>query len=469
VIPTLDVNRCTKLASATGVDTASWIALNTATSNVPRTSQSRGIKPHLQFSASTGDYYAGDVYRIQFHNNPGDLKEPEIVTFLDGGSRSSLFAGALTAGAQTTTHKPFTAVWTEGQQGENIDYFGDHCDDVSVTIKTMGAGVYNGWKALGSLTTTEARLLKACLGGSDDDDTNNEGIYNWDMGSDDYPHLIKLVLTTTAQSDGGYYVALKSDGTDFFLFNPFDNLDLQGQNEYEIYTTQGVFARTSRFTEASVQFGSKTIITTNITADYGVSGGVGPAGANSVTSVPANSAFGTQMGTNGRFIGDISCENNPGAAKNPNFWVRYCVNKTDIVVPLSVKGTGAWSTGVNNKYFNLYSVNRIGKNERTLPSTVNDLSLAGNAASATAYGPGALKDEGTNYIDLDKSVNYWRESNTLNQAPLYIYKFFPNENSNYEYVAQCSNRGICNNDEGLCECFAGYTGDACQIQASLAV
>jgi len=456
-----------------GVNTAAWSVKNTDTSTVPRTSKSRAITPYLQFSKDKTDTYAGDVYRIQFYNNPGKLKQPEIVTFLDGGSRSSLFAGPLdsTTGKQQDAYKPYTAVWTEGQQGENIDYFGDHCDDVSVMI-----GTASGWQVLTSLTETEKRLLKACLGGSDDDDTNNEGIYNWDKGNDDYPHLIKLVLTTTAQSDGGYYAALLFDDTNFVLLNPFSNLDgAANQNEYEIYTTQGVFARTSRFTEASVQFGSKRMITTNITADYGMFGGVGLTG-NTVTSNPAistpkaNQAFGSQMRDNGRFIGDISCENNPGPAKNPNFWVRYCVNKTDIVVPLAVR-TKAGAQTVNHKFFNLYTVNKIGKNERTEANTVNDVAggLVNNAATASAYGPGALKDEGTNYIDLDKSVNYWREANKVNEAPLYIYKFFPNVNSNYEYVAQCSNRGLCNNDEGLCECFAGYTGDACQIQSSLAV
>merc|ERR1712167_289347 len=123
-----------------------------------------------------------------------------------------------------------------------------------------------------------------CLGGSDDDDTNNREIYDWDYGSDDYPHLVKLVLTTTSQSDGGYYVALIYESSNFVLINPFANLDTVVQNEYEVYTTQGVLARTSKFTEASVTFGSKQIITTNTTADFGISG-------SSATD------FGNEMGT----------------------------------------------------------------------------------------------------------------------------------------------------------------------------
>jgi hypothetical protein len=364
---------------------------------------------------------------------------------LDGG-RTTLAAGPLsTAGAQNASYAVYTAVWTDGQQGENIDYFGDHCDGVSVKVETSGSG----FQILSSLTTTETQLLKACLGGSDDDETNNEGIFDWDLGSDDYPHLIKLVLTTTSQSDGGYYVAVVfTSAGEFKLLNPFENLDAQAQNEYEVYTTQGVLARTSKFAEASVKFGNKQIITTNTTADFGVSGGL----------VNADANFGSQMGTistpvnGGRFTGDLSCENNPGAAKDPNFFVRYCVNKTDIVIPLSVANVKI--AGANPAHINMYTVNRIGQTERTAQNT-----------NAVAVG----KDEGTNFIDLDMSLNYYRDAADSLTAPIFLYKFFPNTDSNYEYVAQCSNRGLCNNEEGLCECFAGYTGDACEIQASLAV
>jgi hypothetical protein len=439
VIPTMTNNLCTMVTS-TGANTAGWVVAGVATSQIPSTSEERLFAPPIQFDA-TGTagagalFYAGDAYRVQFHNNPGKLKQPEIETMLDGG-RTSLAAGTLLAGGlQDPASEVKTVVWTDGQQGENIDYFGDHCDGVSVTIDSGAAG-----QILASLTATETQLLKACLGGSDDVDSNNEGIYDWDVGSDDYPHLMKLVLTTTSQSDGGYYVAVVFASSEFRLLNPFDNLDVQGQNEYEVYTTQGVLARTSKFTEVSVDFGGKQMITTNTTADFGV-------------SIADGTNFGTQMVAEGRFTGDISCENNPGEAKDPNFWVRYCVNKTDIVIPLSLNGAG--TSGTNPAHINMYTVDRIGQTERTEHNDYNALAT--------------VKDEGTNYIDLDMSVNFHRDAIQSLSSPFYVYKFFPNPDSNYEYVAQCSNRGLCNNEEGLCECFAGYTGDACQIQASLAV
>jgi len=39
----------------------------------------------------------------------------------------------------------------------------------------------------------------------------------------------------------------------------------------------------------------------------------------------------------------------------------------------------------------------------------------------------------------------------------------------YEYVSECSNRGLCNAEEGVCECFAGYTNDNCNLQSAVAV
>jgi len=48
-----------------------------------------------------------------------------------------------------------------------------------------------------------------------------------------------------------------------------------------------------------------------------------------------------------------------------------------------------------------------------------------------------------------------------------IYKYTAGSEP-YEYVSECSNRGICNEEEGLCECFRGYTGDACSTQSSFA-
>jgi hypothetical protein len=39
----------------------------------------------------------------------------------------------------------------------------------------------------------------------------------------------------------------------------------------------------------------------------------------------------------------------------------------------------------------------------------------------------------------------------------------------YQYVAQCSNRGLCNSETGLCECFSGYTRHNCDKANAFAI
>merc|ERR1712054_249227 len=57
--------------------------------------------------------------------------------------------------------------------------------------------------------------------------------------------------------------------------------------------------------------------------------------------------------------------------------------------------------------------------------------------------------------------------NSTSTGVVNLFKFSPATTGNYDFVTQCSNRGTC--DEGLCECFKGYTNDNCDTQSSLAV
>ena len=50
-----------------------------------------------------------------------------------------------------------------------------------------------------------------------------------------------------------------------------------------------------------------------------------------------------------------------------------------------------------------------------------------------------------------------------------LFHFQPKSEGTYEYVSQCSNRGLCNAETGTCDCFSGYTGDDCSVQNALAV
>jgi hypothetical protein len=124
---------------------------------------------------------SGYIYRLKFYGNPGAFKQPEIELYLDGARPSIVSA---------TDKKIITKVWTDGQQGEDYDHFADHCDGVTVNVAKTGKVHY-----LTSMTTVEKNLLKTCLGSSDFNTDNNVEVYNWDYGSKNYPHIIKLVRT----------------------------------------------------------------------------------------------------------------------------------------------------------------------------------------------------------------------------------------------------------------------------------
>lgn len=446
VIPGMDSTYCT-LTSNTNVDPVSspW---TTATDNVHYT-RNRPITYNMPFwfmykyfhglggadsytnAIATGAVHeglTGWIYRLHFKNNPGAFRQPEINVHLDGPRPT------LAAQLSDTNAELFTKVWTDGQQGENVDYFADHCAGVTASIDTVN-------HKLSGLSTDEKKLLKVCLGGSDFDDTNNVDLQNWDYGSASYPHLIKLVLTTAASSDGGVYVAIYSDGTDFFFYNPVVTPDNTATDVYEIYTTKGVLARTSTNAHAYFGFASQQIVTANV-------------------------AYQQNQGSS-IYSGDLSCEVTDRNSINSNY-VTYCLNKSDIFTFINPTTIAA-----NPSYINLYTVKKIYTTRYTqnLTDPHNTLRRYYPGDAIYALNTNDMFNKfGTHVIETDLSTN-WAVNSAVSpgNAKSYLYKFFPNRDSSYEYVAQCSNRGICDTQSGLCNCFGGYTGDACQFQSSLAV
>ena len=470
---------------------------------------------------TTRQTLSGYIYRLKLLGNPGKLQQPEILTHLDG-RRSSLVsvnfaAGDYVAGANLgvggaamegteSKYRVMTKVWTDGQQGEDVDYVADHCDGVQVRIgnylvstdgstvsqNTVEAGVEGNYNAgakffLTGLSAAMKAKLMRCLGPSDFDDSNNIGVASWDYGMDHktgaitYPHLIKLVRSVTAYSDGGYYAALYYSETEqmdkdafnqpigggtFFLLNPFSPPDAFATDRYDVYTTKGTLALTSAAATAVFGFASRTVFT--VTAPQ----------------------------PHGSYDGDISCELTlRNGQKFAHFNVAVgktatgdathkrtvCLEKTDIVTFLN---TRYGSSGLNPPHINLYTVTKLAK---TLPEWSNSARYGIQHGSPI---DGSAMGYGRNEIHLDLATNWASSVGTAASAPLAaagitpgidtlynstlpsgfnIYKFYPHKPSGYEYVAECSNRGNCNVDLGVCQCFSGYTGDACHQQTTLAM
>lgn len=430
-------------------------------------------------------FISGFFYRIKFFGNPGALKVPQISVYLDG-KRPSLVS---------SYGKVVTKVWTDGQQGEYSDYFADHCDGVMATIGTkalkvetnpsnphsVGKGLIVSY--LTGMTMTQKNLLKACLGNSDFTSDNNMDVYNWDIGSKYYPHIIKLVRSVTTYTDGGYYAVVwydknvfwdmtGSEGT-FRILNPFMPPDNFKTDKYDIYTTQGTLALTSDKAEATFGFASNYIYMVNTTYDT--------AGFN-ITS------FGNGVNS---FDGDISCVvgNNDAyrlakdGSGNP-LYIQHCLNTTDMFTLLNWEEP--W---MNPHYINLYSAERLFTQDYSHSVGEQFSSLEIRNQRYHSGPPGDVRpfhpvqgyemhymthmittDIPTNWAVSKDPSDYWRAAGPAGiRAPFHIYKFFPAAASTYNYVAPCSNRGICDTDSGLCSCFPGYTNDDCSEQAALHV
>jgi len=469
---------------------------------------------------------SGYIYRIKFFGNPGKLREPEIITHLDG-KRNSLMSTAFNglSPEPSASYAVITKVWTDGQQGEDKDYFADHCDGVTVVIDTndqtngeaeqmitatgktfyLAPGRYGDSSAIRSASMTN--LLKKCLGDSDATSTNNVDIYDWDHGSEDYPHLVKLVRSVTSATDGGYYVAIIYDSVNdkFNMLNPFIPPDALLKDTYEVYTTKGTLSRVSSQAVAHFGFGQNKVITTH--TEKGTAGNFALWDGDLSCEVGANNAFRVSPsiyvqtaanptpaqaspatinhngdGTN-LFIKDVITEykydysDSTTEVKATKFY-KNCLNKTDIITfinPTKIEH--------NPQHLNLYTIERLVKDKAVHSNDVR-YTDAGATGTVSEIGNGGGTDTepmtfGTNVITLDLSTNWGTDLGYYDTAPewtptaniglTYVYKFVPAAASTYEYVAECSNRGLCDRDTGTCTCFAGYTSDNCHEQSSLAL
>jgi len=133
----------------------------------------------------------------------------------------------------------------------------------------------------------------------------------------------------------------------------------------------------------------------------------------------------------------------------------------------------------NPKYPNIYTVQSIGRNAKDF-NFLNGGSAGPRADLTMPIFPDTdAFDESfrrTAVLDYALNTNYPKNTNmyvgqqtNLLLSPATVFKFYPPPSGGYNYVGECSNRGICNTGTGVCNCFTGYTSDNCGEINALAV
>jgi len=440
----------------------------------------------------------GFRYTLTFTKNPGKLKEVKVDQYIDG-SRPTI---GVASGTYTVT------VHTK-VNGEFVDYFPDRCDGLRIKILADSANADDSWTAAtvrpGSLgyisgvnaplTSAEQRILKACLGDSDWDPNNNIEVANWDTGAvveasgiapdqfymlGAFPHAIKVVpVETTAGYDKFKYGELHlvyydptATNKEFRVANLNNGYNLPSEAiESYLYTTKGTVQ----------QLG------------YGIDSEISDNSASGASSTRIVGYF--SKGENKIFTNyDTSCENNPSAGQKNH----KCVEKGDLLFIID----GCWAPGdltagsinpifggtevyncadstvVNYNTGNLYTVTKIHRREydaasdRLGPTNTIDVSVDPTLKRYVNY----------NVIEVDANLGWDglmgdpENSNTAqddttwsdNTGIVTLFHFTPSKVNSFEYVSQCSNRGLCNPTDGVCRCFRGYTGNDCSVQSVLA-
>jgi hypothetical protein len=401
------------------------------------------------------------AYDLVFQENPGDLKPIEINTLLDG-ERPTVY---VTDGNSTSyDFNVDVAVYpnSDGISGEFVDYFPTYCAGVTLGVEASGSAesAQGGFSYATGLTADEEKALKRCLADSDGNADNNVEVYNWDYGlanTTANPHIVKLSPHPTSGANP------KVDTYDAGKFH----LVYYGDADMDASTTTSKFyfsglPDTTRDYIVFTTDGTATVLGNNTDSNY-----EGP-------STPITGYFG-QGSTTVYTSSDVSCDSYDGN-------LNACLQKGDKVFLFNNQFTAesalgesfpAGSAGLakgSESNGNMYEVVKVGVT---------------GASALTPY------VEDRFYFVVDKVINWDGSAIAARSSfektvigedmltgladPLsqkvglqMVVKFDVADASSYEYVSQCSGRGLCNGDSGLCECFAGYTNDNCDLQSALA-
>jgi hypothetical protein len=391
----------------------------------------------LKRNLSSNALLTGDLFLLQFYGNPGNFRQPILNMFSDG-KRSTLQAstpgGVVVAGS-----------WTNGQQSLDIDYFPIRCSNVQVKLKTIDGKTYLWGNFLAS-------LMFKCNGVSDYDDSNNieEYEYEYDFPTIDYPYVIKLVRSVADPRDGYRFALIVWEAGRFdfqagdndyvnspthFAFrvlHPIHNLEEPNNDDilYDVFASRGKVHRIQPNGRAEFDFASNHIYLRNISTFY--------------ENDNFSSFYNEQSGGNA-----LSCEGNIIGQNTSTF---HCLDIDDYFFLAD-----PFETMNNPPFLNMFRATSMRKVVFQDILDFNDYQ----------YNNSISNERKTEDVLITTDLHTNGLSTVKGQTNFQVFRFIPNNEIIYNYHAECSGRGLCNTFEGICECFHGYTGNACSTQETI--
>jgi len=358
-----------------------------------------------------------------------------------------------------------------------------------------------------------------------DSENYNRGTYGWCRAMDP-PGFFAIIYfddctaagvsaKTSSYAGGSDDVAddtnMCSTGRNGFRLLTRPATDYATTTRFHVYTTKGTLQQVSQESGAYTQNYAERLLGAGNNAGNGV---MNPDFIHGLHSNVIHVTNTTWAGGQGQ----VDCETATDSAGQGKYGNLDCLNKGDKVFLVSlgerdcttpesrtytnIAGnaiaescyykTNANSMQANPLYPNMYTVEKIGlipKNPNAADGAAEagslpTIGLTGDAAAILATKAAAMDNihqmSYRQQITLDMGVNAQYMGSSINakdgtqpDTKATIYKFHPptlasTGTTGYNYVGECSNRGICDSDSGICECFTGYTGANCGKVNSLA-
>jgi hypothetical protein len=373
--------------------------------------------------------------------------------------------------------------------------------------------------------------LKSCLGDSDGITTNNVEIYNWDHGSvsmgivdatrltpvqyypGSHPHAIKVSDDAGASDyvivwwDAGQDANFQMRAVNMINQNPSTRGGFGGDSAtprtLSVYTTSGVVTQLAKDNHGVYHSGNdepdRDGVLTNERNETKLTGYFDKGSNKIYTNYDGSCETGNDEITLSGSEEDGNLLHNCVEKGNLLFIVDGCWGAGDLVNTKIVASNPGYHFGgvelgcgpigdAADKLIAdaasgtgmLYTVTRVYTQDWTGNTTVYDaaggMGMKGKEDRFVIEVDHNMKWDGSkignpdNSHDTSSNAGFKRLWGAGFTGLVVLFKFVPaTDGSEYKYFSECSNRGSCDRETGLCACFKGYTSDNCSQQNALAV